>query len=371
MLSTTTIPVSAPNANEPTEVELKLKAAGADMLVAIRRLRKITSHFKATTSAIGEIPAVKDQIKTAGLSNQWTDLLMVIAQTQGMLERRWTQGLNPSETDPSKTATYRMARAVAWDCHHRTKEYVVKSDDAVLAAMNSDKHFDPFIIFEAQVGNKLSTFETETREGRKIFSSRYMDRQCKAGATNYMYPGLNVHFECENQAAFYVSYFPVGAVLNIVKKLVQGEFISPVRGANYIAFLTYAYYEIIMATYAYFDAYNVYRTVLGESRNGSFKCLEAEFGKLADGTSVSWLKVIEFLHKHAMDSCVSYVSSYEGPDATAFLGSDASAMVSDPSKIGEMLGSIVGVPGLSLDTLKGIPGVDKILGAIQGMSGSS
>jgi hypothetical protein len=354
------------------------QAALESILGAIERIRTAMRAIMST---------VKVAIKPTDATPEWSDLMFILQNTVGRMERGWRElGAHP---DPQETKAYQVAKAVGWDLQQHIS--VISGKEAPLQGelarfgdlMMSRKAWPQEILFERSFRGQCATY-TETLDkvataarGKDTYSihAMYTTRTPKPGDSDFVYAGFSAHYEWKKESLYYQTQINFGKILDFLRKKIEDGVIAPRMGAVYVAHLIYCYYEIILATKAYATGLNLYleqaMKVKQEDRKKKRIDLEPFFdfidGAIAPGSPYSWAGVITRARDEAFYVCRDHHEQAERTSAADILGGvNASELAKDPGQISALIERVTGIRGLDLNSLKNIPGFGGLFESISG-----
>jgi hypothetical protein len=376
------VSTSASTTDSDASAESPKVIAAGKMISAIDRLR---TAMRALTSTMANVAKnCKGGIDKIAVPNEWTDLLHIVTNNVGALERSWREEVKPS---PKDTETYRLVQTIIWDLYQLMNSPKIAEEMAPILTLVADPLLSAWpleIIWEKMCKDKYATHcayidpESKTRKVRASYEKRVV----KEGTASFTYPGFGVHIEWKREGSFYHGSLPFAAILNIVRELTKNGSLPPRMGTDYIGTFVFIYYELILATYDYYvnlnsylassDAKMIYDEKLKKDVPDSKFTTEDRFGRVlqyvptvaGDDRKITWLTVFERAHEHAKNVCSNYYGGIDKNGQGSLLGMNAGDLAKDPSKISGMLEQMTGIPGLGIDTLRKLPGFDGILSGL-------
>jgi len=341
------------------------------MLSAINRLRVAVNKLKAAMVKVAESRKSAQNLSTN--ENQWADLYSMVSNVIANYLRASKQDIK--DADPQSTEMYNIAKTIVWDFSQHVNMITTESANVhnlgnFLSLMDNGAPNWPIrIIWEDACNGKVPTYSMVKKDQSSAsgftVKSTYTTRTPMPGSVNYAYPGFTSHFMWKSEGTFYASSIPFSAILNIVRSMIDSGSIPPRIGTELLAIFVFIYYELVIATYEYCEALTeYYKENEIEAKEKTHEVFKTNFNTAIPGSTVSWHSLFTRAHTEAKNTCGLYYDMLsEGSKSESVFGINPEELSRDPSQITKFLENILGVKGLTMETIRQqIPGLNDLIG---------
>jgi hypothetical protein len=355
------IKMSLVPAAEPVVEDDSKSEAIKGMLESIERIR---SAFKVVLATMNNVTKYvgATAIKNPLAPQEWADITFIVNTQTSSIERSWKQNI----TDPKQSGAYILAHSIAWQMSVLTsnKNTAPYYDPEDLEKLCTERPSWPLkLIWETACKGKYATYlytKQTDASGKTITgaSMSYEDRENVAGTASFIHSGISMMFDWRKESNFYQNSIPFACIIDNIRRLTTSDIIPMRMGTEYQAAIIFVYYEIILATYQYYQHLNAYLVAMGERAENRFAWVTNRI-KMT-GSNYTWLEAIERAQKEAYGICSGYYNSVEKTGGSV-LGVNPEDLAKDPTQIGGMLEKILGIKGINMESIKRIPAISDIL----------